>query len=482
MSVASYDKLFIGGEWATPSSAARIAVRSASTEEPIGEAPEAAEADVDAAVAAARRAFDDPSGWSQWEPDRRGAALERLAAELEARAQEVGRLVSMQNGMPIALSPLIEGMTPVGTLRYMVSLLDNSPAEEEVSRFLGGDLIIRHEPIGVVGGIVPWNYPQTLASFKYAPALAAGCTIVLKPSPETVLDSYVFAEAVLAADIPPGVVNIVPGGRELGAYLVQHRDVDKIAFTGSTAAGRQIAEVCGRLLRPVSLELGGKSAAIILDDADLDLSKIGQDLFAATLVNNGQTCYAGTRILAPRSRYDEVVDIFAAFASSLPVGDALDPATLIGPLVSERQRDRVERYIAKGSSDGARLVAGGGRPPGLGKGWFVQPTVFADVDNNSTIAQEEIFGPVLSVIQYTDVDNAIAIANDSDYGLGGSVWTTDPARARAVVRRVRTGTMGINSYLPDPAGPWGGVKSSGIGRELGPGAVAAYQHLKTVYA
>ena len=474
--------LFIGGEWVTPSSSARIAVRNASTEEPIGEVPEAAEADVDAAVAAARRAFDDPSGWSQWEPARRGEALERLATELESRAQEIGRLVSEQNGMPIALSPIIEGLTPVGTLRYVVSLLAGAPVEEEAARFLGGDLIIRHEPIGVVAGIVPWNYPQTLSSFKYAPALAAGNTIVLKPSPETVLDSYVFAEAVLAAGLPPGVVNIVPGGRELGADLVQHRDVDKVAFTGSTAAGRQIAEVCGRLLRPVSLELGGKSAAIILDDADLDLAAIGQNLFAATLVNNGQTCYAGTRILAPRSRYGEVVDTFAAFASSLHVGDALDPATLIGPLVSERQRDRVERYIAKGRSDGARLVTGGGRPADLDRGWFVEPTIFADVDNNSTIAQEEIFGPVLSVIQYTDEDDAIRIANDSDYGLGGSVWTADPARARAVVRRVRTGTMGINNYLPDPAGPWGGVKSSGIGRELGPGAIAAYQNLKTVYA
>jgi hypothetical protein len=251
-------------------------VRNASTGEPIGSVPEAAEADVDAAVAAARRAFDDPSGWSTWPTAERAAALERLAAELETRAQEIGRLVSMQNGMPIALSPIIEGMTPVGTLRYMASLLATSPVEEETSRFLGGDLVIRHEPIGVIAGIGPRNYPQTLSSFKYAPALAAGNTIVLKPSPETVLDSYVFAEAVIAASIPPGVINIVPGGRETGAYLVQHRDVDKVAYTGSTAAGRQIAEVCGSLLRPVSLELGGKSAAIILDDADLDLAKIGQ--------------------------------------------------------------------------------------------------------------------------------------------------------------------------------------------------------------
>src|ERR1700729_2174112 len=480
--MSSHDKFFMGGGWVSPASSRTIEVRNASTGEVIGSVPEGAEGDIDAAVAAARRAFDDPAGWSSWPPSERAAALERLAAELEKRTREIGRLVSIQNGMPIALSPIIEGLTPVGTLRYMVSLLATAPVEEETARFLGGDLVIRHEPIGVIAGIVPWNYPQTLSSFKYAPALAAGNAIVLKPSPETVLDSYVFAEAVIAASIPPGVVNIVPGGREIGAYLVQHRDVDKVAFTGSTAAGRQIAEVCGRLLRPVSLELGGKSAAIILDDAELDLAKIGQNLFAATLVNNGQTCYAGTRILAPRSRYDEVVDVFAAFASSLPVGDALDPATLIGPLVAERQRDRVERYIAKGISDGARLVAGGGRPAGLARGWFVEPTIFADVDNNSTIAQEEIFGPVLSVIEYADTDDAIRIANDSDYGLGGSVWTTDPARARDVIRRGRTGTMGINGYLPDPAGPWGGVKSSGIGRELGPGAIAAYQQLKTVYA
>ena len=243
----------------------------------------------------------------------------------------------------------------------------------------------------------------------------------------------------------------------------------------------QVRACDGRRVHDRAQALTG-DGAIILDDADLDLARIGQDLFAATLVNNGQTCYAGTRILAPRARYDEVVDTFAAFASSLPVGDALDPATLIGPLVSERQRDRVERYIAKGSSDGARLVAGGGRPAGLDRGWFVEPTVFADVDNKSTIAQEEIFGPVLSVIPYTDVDDAIRIANDSDDGLGGSVWTADPERARAVVRRVRTGTMGINSYLPDPAGPRGGVKSSGICRELGPGAVAAYQQHQPVGA
>ena len=340
---------------------------------------------------------------------------------------------------------------------------------------------MRREPIGVVGAIVPWNYPQTLAAFKYGAALAAGCTVVMKPSPETVLDAFLLAEAIEAAGIPAGVINIVPGGRELGAYLVAHRDVDKVAFTGSTAAGRRVAETCGRLLRPVTLELGGKSAAIVLEDADLDLAKIGNDLFAATLVNNGQTCYLGTRVLAPRSRYDEVVDTLAAFASSMAVGDALDPGTQIGPMASQTHRDRVEGYIAKGSSDGARLVVGGGRPRDLDRGWFVEPTVFADVDNSSTIAQEEIFGPVLSVIPYGDVDDAIRIANDTDYGLGGSVWTTDAERGKDVARRVRTGTIGINKYLPDPAAPFGGIKASGIGRELGPGAISAYQQFKSIY-
>jgi aldehyde dehydrogenase (NAD+) len=477
-----YDSLFIGGEWVHPSSTARIDVTSASTEEHIGSVPEAQEADVDAAVAAARRAFDNPGGWSQWEPAQRGAVIERLATELESRAADMAQRVSAQNGMPISIATQLEGGFPVVVLRYIASLLASANFEESRPGVLGGTTVVRREPVGVVGAIVPWNYPQTLAAFKYAPAMAAGCTIVMKPSPETVLDAFLFAEAVAAAGIPAGVINIVPGGREAGAYLVQHPDVDKVAFTGSTAAGRRIAETCGRLLRPVTLELGGKSAAIVLDDADLDLARIGNDLFAATLVNNGQTCYLGTRVLAPRSRYGEVVDTLAAFASLLAVGDALDPATQIGPMASETHRDRVTGYIAKGSSDGARLVVGGGRPQDLDRGWFVEPTVFADVDNASTIAQEEIFGPVLSVIPYGDVDDAIRIANDSDYGLGGTVWTTDAERGMDVARRVRTGTIGINHYLPDPGAPFGGVKASGIGRELGPDAITAYQQFKSIYA
>ena len=479
--LASYDSLFIGGEWVRPSSSARIEVTSASTEENIGSVPEAAEADVDAAVAAARRAFDDPDGWSQWEPSARAAAIERLAAELEARSAQLAEAVSRQNGMPISISTMLEGGFPVIVLRYLAGQLKEASFEEERPGFLGGTNIVRREPIGVVGAIVPWNYPQTLAAFKYGAALAAGCTVVMKPSPETVLDSFILAEAIAAAGIPAGVVNIVPGGREIGAYLVEHRDVDKVAFTGSTAAGRRVAEACGRLLRPVTLELGGKSAAIVLEDADLDLAKIGNDLFAATLINNGQTCYLGTRVLAPRSRYDEVVGTMAAFASSMAVGDAMDPATQIGPMASSTHRDRVEGYIAKGKGDGARVVTGGGRPAGLDRGWFVEPTVFADVDNHATIAQEEIFGPVLSVIAYDGEDDAIRIANDTDYGLGGSVWTADPEHGKEVARRVRTGTIGVNKYIPDPAAPFGGVKASGIGRELGPEAIGAYQQFKSIY-
>jgi aldehyde dehydrogenase (NAD+) len=302
---------------------------------------------------------------------------------------------------------------------------------------------------------------------------------VLKPSPETVLDAFLMAEAAIAAGLPAGVLNVVPGGRELGAYLVAHPDVDKISFTGSTAAGRAIAETCGRLLRPVTLELGGKSAAIVLDDADL-VSNM-ESFFGATLLNNGQICWLGTRILAPQQRYSEVVDIVSGLASALQVGEALDPATQIGPLASSQQRERVESYINKGKAEGARLTVGGGRPEQFEKGWFVQPTVFADVDNGYTIAQEEIFGPVLSVIPYRDEDEAVAIANDSDYGLGGSVWTSDPDRGTALARRVQSGTIGINAYMNDPTVPFGGIKASGMGREMGPEGLVAFQQLKTIY-
>jgi aldehyde dehydrogenase (NAD+) len=476
------DTLFIGGEWVSPASDQKITVVSASTEEVIGSVAEAVEADVDAAVDAARRAFNDPKGWAHWAPEDRAKAMERFADELEKRAPEIAQAVSSQNGMPIAISSAFEATFPAVLLRYYAGVIRQAEFEREQPGLMGGSVLVRREPIGVVAAIVPWNFPQSLAAFKYAPALAAGCPLVIKPSPETVLDSVQVAEAAKAAGIPGGVINIVPGGREVGAYLVSHPGVDKVSFTGSTAAGRIIGETCGRLLRPVTLELGGKSAAIVLDDADLDLAKIGQDLFQATLLNNGQTCFLGTRVLAPRKRYDEVVDAFAALAGSLKVGDALDQNTQVGPMASDRQRDRVEGYIAKGKSEGARVVVGGGRPSGQDKGWFVEPTIFADVDNNHTIAQEEIFGPVLSLIPYEDDADAVRIANDSDFGLGGSVWTSDRDRGLGVARRVQTGSIGINHYLPDPSAPFGGVKASGLGRELSPEAIGYYQQYKSIYA
>jgi geranial dehydrogenase len=343
---------------------------------------------------------------------------------------------------------------------------------------MGKETLVERSPIGVVAAIVPWNFPVTLALSKIAPAMAAGCTVVIKPSPGTILDSYILAEAALEAGVPAGVLNWVAADRAVGAYLVSHPGIDKIAFTGSTGAGRIIARTCGELLRPVSLELGGKSAAIILEDADLGVFLQGIPM--ASMLNNGQACYNGTRILAPASRYGEVVAAVAGMVSSLSVGDAMDPATQVGPMASEAHRDRVESYITKGRGE-ARLVAGGGRPRGLNQGWFVEPTVFADVDNSSVIAQEEIFGPVLSIISYHNDADAVRIANDSTFGLGGSVWSRDSERALGIARRVHTGTVGINGYMPSLGSPFGGVKDSGLGREFGPEAVSGYQQLKSIY-
>jgi acyl-CoA reductase-like NAD-dependent aldehyde dehydrogenase len=473
------DELFIGGEWIEPRGSDRISVIAASTEELVGSVPEGTNADVDAAVSAARAAFDDPSGWSSWSAEDRAQALERLAGALESRAEETAHRVSLQNGMPISIALQTEAVFPAVLARYYAGLVRQMSLEEDRPGMLGGTIHVLQKPVGVVGAIVPWNFPQALAMFKLAPLLAAGCTVVIKPSPETVLDSLLLAEAIIEAGLPAGVVNIVPGGRDVGAYLVEHPRVDKIAFTGSTAAGRIIARRCGELLRPVTLELGGKSAAIVLDDADL--SESAEALFGATLMNNGQTCYLGTRVLAPRARYEEILEVFGGLAGALQVGDSLDPSTQVGPMVSARQRDRVESYIEKGRAEGARVVVGGGRPEGQDRGWFVQPTIFADVQNAHTIAREEIFGPVLSVIPYDGVDDAVAIANDSEFGLGGSVWTNDHDRGEAVARRVQTGTIGINHYAIDPVAPFGGVKASGLGRELGPEGLTAYLQLQSIY-
>lgn len=479
-SVITHDRFYIDGQWLKPRGLGRITVISPNTAEMIGDVPEGVPADIDTAVTAARRAFDDPRGWSTLAPTERAAHIHRFADEIDRRKDEFATLVSSQNGMPISLAGEMEAVFPSVLLRYYADMAASQPDDVREGMF-GGTVEVRREPIGVVGAIVPWNFPQTLTAFKYAPALAAGCTLVIKPSPETVLDAFLLAQAAEAAGLPAGVLNIVPAGREVGAHLVSHPGVDKVAFTGSTAAGRAIAQTCGQLLRPVTLELGGKSATIVLDDADLDLEKIGNDLFVATFTNNGQTCFLGTRVLAPRSRYGEIVDTLTAFADSMAVGSSLDAGTQVGPMATAGHRDRVEGYIAKGRDEGGRITTGGGRPADQDRGWFVQPTVFADVDNTATISREEIFGPVLSVIGYDNDDDAVAIANDSNYGLGGTVWSADPQRALSVARRVRTGTIGLGRYIPDPVAPFGGIKHSGMGRELGPEGLAAYQNLKSIY-
>ncbi|ANY22167.1 aldehyde dehydrogenase [Gordonia terrae] len=469
---------WIDGRWTRPASSNRFAVINASTGEQITSVPESVTEDIDMAVAAARRAFDE-SDWSSWSAEQRASAINSLAEQIEGRRAETARAVSIQNGMPISIASATEAVIPATLLRYYAELATAQPIEERRTAFGGaGTTVVRREPIGVVAAVVPWNFPQTLTFFKVAPLLAAGCTVVIKPSPETVLDSYVLAAAIEASDIPDGVINIVHGGREVGAHLVAHPGVDKVAFTGSTPAGRAIGEVCGRLIRPVTLELGGKSASIILDDADL--SSLLEQFFAATLMNNGQTCYLGTRVLVPRTRHRETVDILTDFARSLKVGDALEATTQIGPLATANQQKRVENYIAKGLADGGRITTGGSRPD-AGNGWFVAPTVFDDVDNSHTIAREEIFGPVLAVLSYNDVDEAIAIANDSDFGLGGTVWTSDQERGIDVARRVQTGSVGVNNYALDFSSPFGGVKASGLGRELGPEGLHAYQQTKSIF-
>jgi acyl-CoA reductase-like NAD-dependent aldehyde dehydrogenase len=474
-----YGSFFANGQWVAPSGSERIEVISPSTEQVVGSVPKVGDADVENAVAAARAAFVDTQGWSKWTPQQRGEHIERFAKAMDVRSSESSDRTTIQNGMPISVSRAVEGDLPGPLLRYYVEIANRQVSNELRTGFMGGKAIVRHVPLGVVAAIVPWNFPQALTFAKLAPLLAVGCTVVLKPSPEAVLDAYTVAEAAEAADLPPGVINILPGGRETGAYLVRQPDVNKVAFTGSTTAGRTIGAVCGELLRPVTLELGGKSAAIVLDDADL--ASNAEPLFGACLFNNGQTCWLNSRILAPRCRYDEVVEVFTELARRASVGDPFDETTQIGPLVSARQRDRVESYIAKGRDGGAKISVGGGRPRHLTRGYYIEPTVFTDVAPDAVIAREEIFGPVLSIIRYDSVDEAVRIANDSEYGLGGTVWTSDHERGIDVARRIETGTIGINQYFTDPGVPFGGTKASGLGRELGPEALSSYQELQTIY-
>jgi betaine-aldehyde dehydrogenase len=470
------DTLYIDGGWVEPASTNTIGVVSPLTEEVIATVPEASDDDVDRAVAAARRAFD-AGPWPRMSPEERADVMAQVSGLIQARHEEFARTISEEMGSPISFSVMGQVFASTMVLDYYTNLAREFVFEEFRQGALG-PVMVRREPVGVAGCIVPWNVPLFTIMLKLGPAMASGSTVVLKPAPETPLDAFLLAEVLEEVGLPPGVINIVPAGRDVGEHLVTHPDVDKIGFTGSSAAGRRIAALCGAQLKRCTLELGGKSAAIILDDADLATAIPA--LLPNAIMNNGQACIAQTRILASRSRYDDVVEALAGAMAATKVGAPLDPETVVGPLVAERQRERVEGYIAKGREEGARVVVGGGRPSDFDKGWFVEPTVFADVDNKMTIAQEEIFGPVLAVIPYDSPDDAVRIANDSDYGLAGSVWTSDVEAGFEIAKRVRTGTYGVNGSSMNFAAPFGGFKQSGIGRELGPEGLEEYLELKGI--
>ena len=474
--MTDYDELFIGGHWTAPATSERLDVFSPATEEKVGSTPVAAPAALDAAVAAARRAFDD-GPWPQTTPAERGAILAKVATLIEQRSAELTSTLTAEMGAPALAVNMMQQTPALAVLNYYAGLAD-SFSWSETRHGVFGQSTVRREPVGVVAAIVAWNVPLFLAVNKLAPALLAGCTVVLKPAPETPIATNILADIFTEAGVPEGVLSILPGATETGEYLVGHPGIDKVTFTGSTAVGRTIGATAAQQLKRCSLELGGKSAAILLDDMDVP-SSMPMLLFSG-LMNSGQACVAQTRILAPRSRYDEMVEAMVTFAGFMPVGDPTDPATQLGPLISAKQRERVEGYIASGKEQGARLVLGGGRPPGLDKGWYVETTIFADVDNSMRIAQEEIFGPVLSVIPYDSEDEAIKIANDSTYGLAGSVWTADIEHGLEVASKVRTGTYAINWYAFDPGSPFGGYKSSGIGRESGPEGLDAYCEQKSI--
>ena len=470
------DRFFIDGTWVAPSSAATFDVIDSSTEQLYFRVPEAQPADIDRAVSAARRAFDG-GPWPGMSHADRAGFLKGMATGLRERAEDIGQIWPRESGALHSMAR--RGAAGIaGSFDYYAGLATTFPFEERAQPSMGQFGLLVREPVGVVGAIIPWNAPIGLITYKLAPALLAGCTVVLKCSPEAPGDAYVVAEIAEAIGLPPGVLNVVTADREVSELLVRDGRVDKITFTGSTAAGQRIASICGERIARCTLELGGKSAALILDD--MDLGEAAATLARAECSLSGQVCSSLTRIIVTRQRHDELVDALASACSRVQVGDPFDPATHMGPLVSARQRDRVEGYIAKGLEEGAVLATGGGRPKHLDHGYYVEPTVFGNVDNASTIAQEEIFGPVLSVIAADNEDQVVAIANDSPYGLNASVFTGDVDRARQVARRLRTGTVGHNAFRTDFGIAFGGFKQSGIGREGGTEGLLPFLETKTV--
>ncbi|WP_306461760.1 MULTISPECIES: aldehyde dehydrogenase [unclassified Rhodococcus (in: high G+C Gram-positive bacteria)] len=453
-----------------------IEVVSPYTEQVLAAVPSATKADVDKAVSAARQAFDS-GPWSRTSLEDRIEVLQRLSLAFDKNADLLASLVTEQMGCPISLSRTMQSGLPREHIDNFIEVARAFPFSA-VRQSRNGNALVVHEPVGVVAAVIPWNAPQLVTIIKLAPALLAGCTVVLKPAPETPLDSYLLAEMLQDAGLPEGVVNIVPAEREVSEYLVTHPGVDKVAFTGSTAAGRRIAALCGNDIRRVTLELGGKSAAVILDDADLDAAV--ESLRIGSFRNSGQVCSLKTRIIVSKSRERELLERFDSLIQSMPVGDPGDTATQIGPMVSARQRSRVEGYMASGVAEGAAVVTGGGRPQGFDHGYFVEPTVFSGVTPSMTIAREEIFGPVISVLACESEDQAVEFANDSEYGLSGAVFTGDLDHGLSIARRIRTGTVELNGSLVGLNAPLGGFKSSGLGRESGPEGLAAYTEIKSI--
>jgi aldehyde dehydrogenase (NAD+) len=473
-----YRDIYAGGRLVCSASPDTITIINPATEEVVGAVPAGDGADVDRAVRSARRAFDD-GAWATCAPSKRADALDRLAAALEARTEEAARLVTSEMGMPIAYSRQHNAAAPCAILRYYAELaraMDTEVSREAVS--FDGRTVVRKEPTGVAAVITSWNYPITLAFSQLAPALAAGCTIVLKPAAATSLSAYILAEAFEAADFPPGVFNLVTGTHLTAGALARHPGVDTVSFSGPAKQGRWIASVCGAELKPASLELGGQSAAIVLDDADLErtASALGDLIFA----NSGQTCFAMSRVLVPEQRYGDLVEALTERAAALRVGNPLAEDTTMGPLASARRRSDVELRVRTGVSDGARVVAGGRRPASPVRGYFYEPTVLTDVTSRMSIAREEICGPVATVIKYADEAEAVAFAN-AGFGLAATVWTGDAQRGLDIARQTRVGTFGINMYGPDLGSPWGGRGMSGAGTAYGPEGMDAYLTKKSVF-
>ena len=471
------DRFYIGGEWVRPSSDSTIDVISPATEELFVRVAEAQEADINRAVAAARQAFDH-GPWPRMSHAERAVFLRAIAKKITERAEDIAVVWPNEAGVIHALAQAVH-VSVARTYDFYAGLADTFKFEERHKPLGGGEIgLLVREPVGVVAAIIPWNGPVMLIAYKIAPALLAGCSIVLKASPEAPGMAYIIAQIAEEVGLPPGVLNVITADRAVSELLVRHPGVDKISFTGSSAAGKKIASICGERIARFTLELGGKSAALILDDYDVETA--AKALIAPACRLTGQVCASLTRIVVSRNRHDQFVEALAANFGAVKVGDPFDPATQMGPVAMRRQRDRIEGLIAKGKAEGAQLATGGGRPAHLNRGFFVEPTVFGNVDNNSTIAREEIFGPVLSVIPADNEAHAIEIANDTVYGLNNSVFTNDPDRAYRVARQLRSGTVGHNIYRADFSIAFGGFKQSGIGREGGTEGLMPYLETKTI--